>query len=202
MPSKRQRLGQLSIQASKCIVCPRMVNQSAVLSSLNGPVNAKVFFLAEAPGRFGAGRTGIPFSGDRSSHNFEELLEHIGLKRKEVFITNAVLCNPLARGKNSRPTSAEINNCSNFLQETLDLVRPNIVVTLGSVGLDALNRLTGSKLKLNEVVAKPQYSDKFIHLPFYHPSPRVTNWQRTMDQQKKDFRKILDLLKTKKKIKL
>jgi DNA polymerase len=178
-----------------------MVDQLAVLSPLNGSVNAKVFFLAEAPGRFGAGRTGIPFSGDRSSENFEELLAHIGLKRKEVFITNAVLCNPLANGNNSRPTSAEINNCSNFLQETLDLVRPNIVVTLGSVGLDALNRLTGTKLKLKDVVAKPQFSDKFIHLPCYHPSPRVTNWQRTMTQQKRDFRKILDLLKSKKKIK-
>jgi uracil-DNA glycosylase family 4 len=199
MPSKLQRLGQLSKQATTCIVCPRMIDQTAVLSSLNGSVNAKVFFLAEAPGRFGAGRTGIPFSGDRSSQNFEELLAHIGLKRKEVFITNAVLCNPLANGKNSRPTSAEINNCSNFLQETLDLVRPNIVVTLGSVGLDALNRLTGSKLKLKEVVAKPQYSDKFIHLPCYHPSPRVTNWQRTMNQQKRDFKKILDLLNTKNK---
>jgi uracil-DNA glycosylase family 4 len=201
MPSKQQLLGQLSKEASKCIICPRMADQSAVLSSLNGSVNAKVFFLAEAPGRFGAGRTGIPFSGDRSSENFEELIAHIGLKRKDVFITNAVLCNPLANGNNSRPTAAEIKNCSNFLQEQLDLVRPEIVATLGSVGLDALNRLTGSKLKLKEVVAKPQFSDKFIHLPLYHPSPRVTNWQRTMTLQKRDFRKILDLLKSQKKTK-
>jgi uracil-DNA glycosylase family 4 len=199
MPSKQKLLGQLSTQASQCKLCPRMADQSAVLSSLNGSVNAKVFFLAEAPGRFGAGRTGIPFSGDRSSENFEELLAHIGLKRKEVFITNAVLCNPLANGNNSRPTSAEINNCSNYLQETLDLVSPDIVVTLGAVGLEALNRLTGARLKLRDVVAKPQVSKNFIHLPCYHPSPRVTNWQRTMTQQKRDFKKIIDLLKTSKK---
>ena len=172
-----------------------MADQSAVLSAANGSVNAKLFFVAEAPGRFGAGRTGIPFCGDRSGDNFEELLAHIGLKRSEVFITNAVLCNPLKDGNNSRPTAAEIRNCSYFLQETLNLARPKVVVTLGAVGLEAVNRLTGSNFRLKDAVAQPQELENFVLLPCYHPSPRVTNWQRPMSQQKRDFRKILDLLR-------
>ncbi len=177
-----------------------MADQPAVLGASNGPVNAKVFFIAEAPGRFGAGRTGIPFCGDRSGDNFEELLAHIGLKRSDVFITNAVLCNPLKDGNNSRPTAEEIRNCSHYLQSTLDLVRPKVVVTLGAVGLDAINRLTGSKLRLKDVVAQPQVSESFVHLPCYHPSPRVINWQRPMNRQKRDFRKILDLLNRRRKL--
>ena len=177
-----------------------MADQPAILSPSNGTVDAKVFFVAEAPGRFGAGRTGIPFHGDRSGDNFEELLAHIGLRRSEVFITNAVLCNPLEDGNNSRPTPAEIHNCSYYLQAALDLVRPKIVVTLGAVGLNAINRLTGSKFRLKDVAAQPQKLKNFIHLPCYHPSPRVTNWQRPMSRQKKDFSKILDLITSRKKL--
>lgn len=200
MTGKQKLLGQLSTQASQCRLCPRMADQPAVLSAANGSVNAKLFFVAEAPGRFGAGRTGIPFCGDRSGDNFEELLAHIGLKRSEVFITNAVLCNPLTNGKNSRPTAAEICNCSCFLREILNLVRPRIVVTLGAVGLEAVNRLTGSNFRLKDTAAQPQELENFVLLPCYHPSPRVINWKRPMSRQKRDFRKILHLLRCRGKL--
>lgn len=194
-PGRQKLFAELAKKASACRLCPRMADQPAVLSAANGPVDAKVFFVAEAPGRFGAGRTGIPFSGDRSGDNFETLLAHIGLKRSDVFITNAVLCNPLADGNNSRPTPAEIRNCSHYLKAALDLVRPELVVTLGAVGLDAVNKLTGAKFRLQDTVAQPQALENFVHLPCYHPSPRVTNWQRPMRRQKRDFNKIPGLIK-------
>ena len=53
-----------------------------------------MLFVAEAPGRLGADRTGIPLYGDRTGENFQTLLGNIGWKREQVFITNAVLCNP------------------------------------------------------------------------------------------------------------
>ena len=140
---------QLEKQASNCRFCPALADQSAVLSSKNGNLNAKIVFVAEAPGRFGAGRTGIPFYGDKSGDNFEILLAHIGLKRADVFVTNAVLCNPLKNGNNRRPKTSEIKNCSPFLKKTLDLIRPQVVVTLGSVGLKALNLLLGTIYQLS-----------------------------------------------------
>ena len=181
---------QLEKHASHCRLCPALADQPAILSSNNGNLNAKIVFVAEAPGRFGAGRTGIPFYGDKSGDNFEILLAHIGLKRADVFITNAVLCNPLEIGNNRRPKTIEIKNCSSFLKETLELIRPQVVVTLGSVGLQALNLLLGTQYLLNKEVAKKLVTPDFILFPLYHPSPRVTNWMRPLTQQKKDFKKI------------
>lgn len=181
---------QLEKQASNCRFCSALADQPAVLSSKNGNLNAKIVFVAEAPGRFGAGRTGIPFYGDKSGDNFEILLAHIGLKRADVFVTNAVLCNPLKNGNNRRPKTSEIKNCSPFLKKTLDLIRPQVVVTLGSVGLKALNLLLGTIYQLKKDVAKKLITPDFVLFPLYHPSPRVTNWMRPLTQQKKDFKKI------------
>lgn len=181
---------QLVKKAASCRVCPDLADQSAVLSSANGSLDANIVFVAEAPGRFGAGRTGVPFQGDRSGDNFEILLKHIGLTRPEVFITNAVLCNPLADGNNRRPIAQEIKNCSAFLKKSLDIIQPKVVVTLGTVALNALNQLLGTRFKLSQNVAQPLATENFTLFPLYHPSPRVTNWKRPMAQQKKDFKKI------------
>jgi len=152
--------------------------------------------VAEAPGRFGAGRTGIPFSGDQSGKNFEILLNHAGWTRDQVFITNAALCNPLENGNNRRPTSKEIRNCSFYLESVLKIIRPKIVVTLGGVGLQAINILLGTKYQLGKTVARPIPTPGFILIPLYHPSPRVTHWRRTLPRQKIDFRKVVSTLKS------
>jgi DNA polymerase len=184
---------RLTQQAAQCTTCPNMINQSAVLGPGNGSIDSDILFVAEAPGRFGGARTGIPFSGDKSGDNFEELIAHVGLTRQDIFVTNAVLCNPLANGNNRRPTTKEIGNCSSYLESTLKLMQPRVVVTLGGVGLEAMNRLLGTRLKLAEVIGKPQKTKNFTLLALYHPSPRVTNWKRPLSVQKSDFRKILKI---------
>ena len=189
-PVTQKAFKRLERQASSCRLCPALADQPAILSLANGNLNAKIVFVAEAPGRFGAGRTGIPFHGDKSGNNFETLLAHIGLIRADVFITNAVLCNPLANGNNRRPKTSEIKNCSPFLKATLNLIRPKVVVTLGSVGLQAVNLLLGTRYQLKDKVAQRLSTPNFILFPLYHPSPRVTNWLRPLAQQKKDFKKI------------
>jgi uracil-DNA glycosylase family 4 len=196
MPDRAKGFNRLAKQAAKCRVCPNLADQSAVLSKGNGSLNAEVVFVAEAPGRFGAGRTGIPFSGDQSGKNFEILLDHAGWTRDQVFITNAALCNPLQNGNNRRPTAREIRNCSYYLESTLKIIRPKIVVTLGGVGLTAINILLGTKHLLAKTVARPIATTEFILIPLYHPSPRVTHWRRTLPRQKRDFRKVVALLKT------
>ena len=171
-----------------------MANLPAVLSSKNGSINTDLLFVAEAPGRFGAGRTGIPFNGDRSGNNFEILLGHAGFNRKDIFITNAVLCNPLKSGNNRRPTIKEIENCSSFLQDLINLIAPKVISTLGGVGLESINRLFRTRYKLADVVARPLNVCKFILFPLYHPSPRVVYTRRTLDQQKRDFKKLAKIL--------
>src|SRR6267143_5013598 len=142
MGEKRRQFQVLVSEAAACIRCPAMCERTAVLSDLNGPIDARVMFIGEAPGRKGANRTRIPFSGDQSGRNFERFLTSINLPRSEIFITSAALCNPRsASGANRRPSASEIRNCSNFLRRTIELVEPSVIVTLGTVALDALKLL-------------------------------------------------------------
>src|SRR5580765_3433718 len=137
--SKRLPFQKLVNEAASCTRCPAMCGRSAVLSSLNGSTEARIMFIGEAPGRKGADRTRVPFSGDQSGANFDRFLNSIKLTRKDIFITSAALCNPRSEsGANRRPTQKELTNCSSFLQRTIDLVDPRVIVTLGSVALEAL----------------------------------------------------------------
>ena len=194
MPYRKKIFRNLSKNASQCRLCPEMVNTPAVLSLKNGSIYTDLLFVAEAPGRFGAGRTGIPFHGDRSGENFELLLDHVGLQRKDIFITNTVLCNPLKNGNNRRPTIKEIDNCSYFLKDLIELIAPKVISTIGGIGLEAMNRIFGTRYKLADVVAHPLPIDQFILFPLYHPSPRVVYTRRTLKQQKTDFRKLRKIL--------
>ncbi len=193
MPGAHSEFERLTRQAAGCTTCPNMVNQSAVLGPANGSIDSDILFVAEAPGRFGGARTGIPFSGDKSGDNFETLIAHVGLTRQDIFVTNAVLCNPLANGNNRRPTTKEIGNCSSYLKSVLELMQPRIVVTLGGVGLEAINRILDTRYRLAEIIGKPQRTERFTLLALYHPSPRVTNWKRSLSVQKRDFKKILKI---------
>ena len=120
MTQRESQFAALAAEAANCIRCPAMCERAAVLSHLNGPLEARVMFIGEAPGRKGADRTRVPFSGDQSGKNFDRFLDAAGLKRSEIFITSAALCNPRgASGANRRPSSPELRNCSDFLGRTI-----------------------------------------------------------------------------------
>ncbi|MGH9907993.1 MAG: uracil-DNA glycosylase family protein, partial [Pyrinomonadaceae bacterium] len=68
--SKHQRLKTLFSETAACTRCPTMCGRTAVLSNLNGQPSAQIMFIGEAPGRKGADRTRVPFSGDQSGKNF------------------------------------------------------------------------------------------------------------------------------------
>ncbi len=180
-------LETLCERVAVCERCPRMEERSAVLGRQNGNLDADVVFVAEAPGRLGADRTRVPLSGDRTGYNFEAFLEHTGWKRADVFVTNAVLCNPRDQaGNNSAPRLHEINNCASFLREQIDLVDPKIVVSLGAIALRALSMIFPHSLTLKENVGQPVdwYDRKLV--PLYHPGPRAL-LHRPAEVQKADY---------------
>ena len=176
MPDRRNLFSKLTKNTASCSLCPAMADLSAILSKQNGSIHTDLIFIAEAPGRFGAGRTGIPFHGDRSGDNFELLLDHAGLSRKDIFITNAVLCNPLKNGNNRRPTIKEIDNCISYLENLINLITPKIISTLGGVGLEAINRIFNVSYKLADVIASPLPIGKFILFPMYHCDQKVSGY--------------------------
>jgi len=196
MNSRAGRFEELVAQAAGCTRCPSMCARTAVLTSLNGPLSARVMFIGEAPGRKGADRTRIPFSGDQSGKNFDRFLASIELSRSEIFITSAALCNPRTEsGANRKPTGLEITNCSAFLRRTLDIVHPKVVVTLGSVALEALRRIRYHDLTLRESVGKVFHWDGRLLVPIYHPSPQVLASHRREAAQLEDYKFVAQALR-------
>lgn len=189
--SKQELFAELVDEAANCTRCPAMCGRSAVLSSLNGSPDARIMFIGEAPGRKGADRTRIPFSGDQSGANLNRFLTSIDLKRDEIFITSAALCNPRTEsGANRKPTQKELANCSAFLRRTIELINPRVIVTLGSVALEALKRIQCHELNLKESAAEVHSWQDRVLVPIYHPSPQVLASHRREAEQLRDYQVV------------
>jgi uracil-DNA glycosylase family 4 len=194
--SKRAKFAALTVEAAACRRCPAMCERTAVLSELNGSVAARIMFIGEAPGRKGADRTRVPFSGDQSGKNFDRFLASIGLSRAHLFITSAALCNPRTEsGANRKPGKTELTNCANFLRRTMGIVNPAVVVTLGSVALDAIKSISPHDMSLKESVAQIHHWDGRVLVPLYHPSPQVLASHRREAEQLRDYRVVADAIK-------
>lgn len=177
-----------------CFACDGMVH-CHTLSEANGTVSAHILFVGEAPGRFGAGRSGVPFQGDESGRRFDVLLSAAGLNRKDVFITNAVLCNPLDKsGRNRRPRVSDVDRCASFLRRQIEVVSPRIVVALGGVALDALGRIQPHGLSLRDAAQPCDWFSRLL-VPLYHPGRRALV-HRGEAQQFDDWRRLGELAST------
>jgi uracil-DNA glycosylase family 4 len=171
----RERYDALCRTVASCRRCPTMEGRRRVLSSANGQPGAPVMFVAEAPGRLGAEISGVPLSGDRAGRRFELLLRAAGWERGEVFVTNAVLCNPrTADGRRNRPPSdSELRACRDHLAAQIEVVDPLVVVSLGTVALKALGRLHFHGLRLGEAAGRPWPWNRRWLFPMYHPGDRA-----------------------------
>lgn len=182
-----------------CQKCQRMSGSARVLGPGCGPLDAPLMFVGEAPGRLGADGSHLPFHGDKSGHNFEKLIEQVGVSRYEVFVTNAVLCNPKdAKGNNSTPTPGEILNCAPFLRETIDLLDPRIVVTLGAVALKACGAIEAHGVSLREHVRTSHTWMRRTLIPVYHPGQRAMV-HRSFANQLSDYQFVAESLRRLKK---
>jgi uracil-DNA glycosylase len=180
--------------AQACRRCPRMEGRTRALGPGNGPLDATVLFVAEAPGRLGADRTGVPLSGDQTGRNFDALLSGAGIERSRVFVTNAVLCNPRKPdGRNDRPRAGELQNCSLHLRALIDLLDPPWVVSLGRAALDAVCLIEPHDrvLACHVGTAVPWYGR--LLMPLYHPGPRALI-RRTFAQQAADYAALAALV--------
>ena len=188
--TKEARFCDLISAVQYCTLCQRLCKRTKVLSSNNGSIDSKVLFIAEAPGRLGADRTGIPLYGDKTGDNFESLISNIGWKRKDIFITNAILCNPRnEQGNNCTPTQKELKNCAHYLEMTINLVNPEVIVTLGAKALESLSLITQHHLKLSEAVGEQSLWNGRILFPLYHPGPRALI-HRSLSKQRSDYIKL------------
>jgi uracil-DNA glycosylase len=175
-----------------------MCGRRAVLSERNGDAaRARVLFVGEAPGRQGGDRTRVPFSGDQSGRNFQRYLDSINLSRSDLFITNAVLCNPRKEsGANRPPTRTEIESCSEYLRRLVELVDPRVVVTMGRIALEALRGVAPHELSLRASAGRVGVWNGRLLVPLYHPSPQVLASHRREAEQLADYRAVAEAVES------
>lgn len=111
-------------------------------------------------------------------------------KNHNFIVDGGIVVHNCFTPENRKPTELEFQNCSDFLQKQIDLVKPVVVVTLGGVALRALTGLNG----ITKYHAKPVFSYKYkvTVFPLLHPSPLNTN----RPEKKKEFCDGLKALNT------
>lgn len=160
----------------------------------DGSLNAKLFFIGEAPGEE-EDKLGLPFMGE-AGQVLNKLFESIGLERRDVYIANILKCRPL---KNAVPTNEETRLCSGYLEAQISLINPSVIITLGKTatifimekyGLGKeFTSITNVKGKVFNVANPP-----LKILPLFHPAVAVYEPSR-FNELKKDFSKIKEVLK-------
>jgi DNA polymerase len=99
----------------------------------DGNHKAELVFVGEGPGR-DEDAQGLPFVG-RAGKLLTQMIEAMGLQRKDVYICNVVKCRP---PENRTPEKDEVETCSPFLLRQLDTIAPKVIVCLGSVAAQTL----------------------------------------------------------------
>src|SRR4051794_33590626 len=130
MPSpevRREELKAAFREASGCTRCPQLAAARTNVVFGSGNADADLMFVGEAPGAK-EDELGLPFVG-QAGKLLEELLNEIGLTREDVFIANTLMCRPPG---NRDPLPQEIQNCSGYLFQKLELIQPKVVCTLGN----------------------------------------------------------------------
>lgn len=125
MLENTERLDAIREELRHCRRCTLARERNRVVPG-EGPHTVKVMFIGEGPGR-NEDIQGKPFVG-QAGKVLDELLAAAGLKREEVFVTNVVKCRPPG---NRDPLPDELAACRNWLDEQIDLLNPEIIVTLG-----------------------------------------------------------------------
>ncbi len=178
--SELQTLHEQIAVCEKCILHQSRANAVPGV----GPENADIMFIGEAPG-FHENQQGLPFVGAAGKF-LDELLQKIGLRRGDVFITNVLKCRPPG---NRDPQSDEIEACRTYLDRQIELIQPKMIITLGRFSMARYF----PNAKISRIHGQPRKIEGVIYYPMYHPAAALhqPSLRRTVEE---DVLKIPDLL--------
>jgi uracil-DNA glycosylase len=191
MAREAGELDRLALAAATCARCRLQGGRTQVVFGDGNP-HAEVMFVGEAPG-YHEDRQGLPFVGP-SGRLLNRLLEGIGLRRDDVYVTNVVRCRPPA---NRDPQPDEIAACRDWLDATIRVVDPKVVVTLGNF---AARTLLDTSTGITRLRGRTYPFQGRVLLPTFHPSAalradttgRFEN--RTLKGMEEDFQTLDKLL--------
>jgi DNA polymerase len=165
---KQELLDALYEPYKKCLECPLGYAGRTKVVFGEGNPDADLLFLGEAPGK-DEDLQGRPFVGV-SGQLLTRALTLVGIDRSQVFITNVVKCRPPG---NRVPLPLESNTCmSLFFYKQIQIIRPRIICTLGSV---ALNALMQQPYAITKVRGNLMQKEGLHVFPTYHPAYILRN---------------------------
>ncbi len=152
-----------------------------------GNPEADLMFVGEAPGA-DEDVQGIPFVG-RAGQLLTKIIEAIGLKREDVYIANVIKCRPPG---NRNPEQDEVQTCEPFLFQQIDIIKPKVIVALGTFAartllrtLDPISRLRGRVYDYRGAKLIPTFHPAYL---LRNPSSKREVWE--------DMKVVRELLKS------
>ena len=193
--NKQVQLEALEAQIKADKVTPELEAGATQLVFGDGNADANIVFIGEAPGK-NEDLQGKPFVG--ASGNFlGEMLEMIGLKREDIYITNIVKYRP---PNNRDPLPEEKKAFLPYLQSQLEIIQPKVVVTLGRHSMNCflpdlqISKVHGEPKRIRiSMTEHVNDTMQLVILPLFHPAAALYNGsmrQTLID----DFARIPDIL--------
>lgn len=161
-------LGALHRIISGCHLCDLAKSRRSCMVG-SGDTGARVMVI-DAYVSMAQDESGDYFAG-RSGASLESMLTNVlGLQPAEFYLTHAVKCK--ASGTN-RPSSSECNSCKPFWRKEIELVNPDVIITLGP---DAYTIVTGDETPFEQVRGhKIDFEKNILLVPLYHPHYLLRN---------------------------
>lgn len=183
---------ELKQHYSTCSKCTELCKNRTQVVFGSGNHDANVLFIGEAPGA-NEDKNGIPFCG-MSGKILTELLNSVSLSREDIFITNTVLCHP---PENRNPAKDEIENCRNRLDKLIEIMQPEVIVTIGNFATERIIGKTGIKTIRGKIF---DFNGRKV-VPVVHPASYLYSGRNPemFKQMKEDFQVIVGLIDVEKK---
>jgi uracil-DNA glycosylase len=189
-PEKSAAFAELQKRALSCVKCPHLAASRKNVVFGVGSIDAQLMFVGEAPGADEDER-GEPFVG-RAGQLLTKIIEATGLSRADVYIANILKCRPDTPGQsagNRPPTPEERAMCIPYLQEQIDLIRPKVLVALGTTAVEGL---LGKTLGITKLRGNWQTYRGTPLMPTYHPSYLLRN--QAMSEKRKVWEDMLAVM--------
>lgn len=174
---------ELEQEIQGCKKCKLCNNRNNIVLGSGNP-NAEIMFIGEGPGA-DEDIQGKPFVG-KAGKLMNMALQGLDIKREELYIANIVKCRPPS---NRNPEQDEIKACLDYLRNQVMIVKPKIIVLLGSV---ALKSILGKEYNITASRGKWVEKKNIWYMPTFHPAALLRD-----DTKKIDFWNDLKLVKEK-----
>lgn len=183
--ARRQELAALAARVANCTRCPQLASTRTQTVFGVGPIDPEVCFIGEAPGATEDAR-GEPFVGE-AGQLLNRIISAMGMRREEVYICNIIRCRP---PQNRLPNAEEAAHCREYLDRTLELVRPHHICCLGACAAQNLlgttqgiGKMRGRVFRYNNIPVVCTYHPAYL---LRNPADKRAVWE--------DMKKLLTLM--------